>query len=67
MWQLILDVISKVIDIFVADTKRREEWKRRVAEALRQESGRTDSSQARDDYSELERRAREGRHDTLDN
>ena len=63
MLELILDIAGKVIDLFVSDRKRREEWKRRMASALKSEASRSDSSQGRADYDELERRAREGQHD----
>ena len=63
MLRLILELSSKLIDFFVSDRAKREEWKRRVAEAIRTETASSDSARAHDSYDELERRAREGRSD----
>jgi len=66
MLQLILDIAGRLIDLFVADQRRRDEWKRRVAEAVRSETSARDSSEAHDDFDELEKRVREGRHDGIE-
>jgi len=63
MLQLILDIASRCIDLLVSDRRRREEWKRRIEAALKSETASTDSGTVHDEYDELERRAREGRHD----
>jgi len=63
MLQSILDLAAKVLDLFTARSRQIEEWAKARLDSIRAETARKDSGQAREDYNELERRAREGKTD----
>lgn len=63
MLQSILDLATRVLDLFAARSKQIEEWTRARLDALRSETARSDSADAHGDYADLEDRARGGEHD----
>ena len=63
MLRSILDLATRILDVFVARAGLLEEWTRARLRSLQTEVGRSDSADARSDYSDIEGRARKGQHD----